>query len=562
VNSHTRGASTSVLLLVTMWSILGGATGAQGPPSVGNSDGQDGPQLRVSTSASVYRQGELIPLELSFTSKNSNEYQINMAGYDRSGRMNYEKFLVEPTEGSTDPLLVYFKSGIAFLSGALTNFKFLSDSPFVMHLYLNEWVRFDKPGSYRITVTSRRVHDTPSGKSFYRGEVQELKSNSIDIRIVEPDSTWQQSELKRILAEFDSSPPPKGPISSNERLTAMTALRYLGSADAARALARHLRGDEGQVDAACMFGLIGSANRMVGYEEMLKLLVDPEFPVSETFLTTISMLSLDPDGSSESLQKQSSENQKAARSALINALPHKIGAALGTSLFTLTDGIEPGATPELRGEVLSEFMDQFAQLSASHQLDWLDGRWPRNFYQPEGHNPARWPLVKDVRLVPALRTIATQYTDFPQPRQAEADESLKLTGIALIRWYELDPESARPAVLAEIVRPKPRYSANTLGMLPDKALPNEERTIATHFLETDDYVIEGNLASLLTRYADAAVLPLVLPKIERKLGGLWACIPENNAVAYVQKVDPEAAKPLIGRVTSACQKFPSRSDLP
>jgi hypothetical protein len=99
-------------------------------------------------------------------------------------------------------------------------------------------------------------------------------------------------------------------------------------------------------------------------------------------------------------------------------------------------------------------------------------------------------------------------------------------------------------------------------MLPDKVLPNEQHTIAAHFLATNDYNVEGNLASLLNRYADAAVLPQVLPKIARKLDGLWACIPENNAVAYVQKVDPEAAKPLIERVTSGCRKFPSQSDLP
>jgi hypothetical protein len=99
-------------------------------------------------------------------------------------------------------------------------------------------------------------------------------------------------------------------------------------------------------------------------------------------------------------------------------------------------------------------------------------------------------------------------------------------------------------------------------MLPDKVLPNEERAIADHFLASEGDAVEGNLVSLLNRYADAAVLPQVLPKITRKLDGLWACIPENNAVAYVQKVDPEAAKPLTERVTSGCQKFPPRPDLP
>lgn len=559
------GISVIFLLLVSLWGVPGGATRAQTPSSADRSAAQDGPQLRVSTKASVYRQGELIPLELSFASKISNQYQVNMAGYDRSGRMNYEKFLVEPAEGSTDPLLVYFKSNLAFLSGALTNFKLLSDSPFVMHLNLNEWVRFDKPGNYRITVTSRRVHDTPGGKTFYQGEIQDLKSNPIDLRIVEPDSTWQQSELKRILDEFDGSPPPNGPFSSSERLTAMIALRYLGSADAARELARHLRGDESQVDGQCMLGLIGSPNKLAGYDELKRLLADPDFPISETFLSTISMLPLDPNESQVSLQKQRSENQKAARYALLVALSNKKGAALATSLYTATDGMEPGATPELMSKVLGEFIDQFTQLSDSQQLDWLDGRWPQDFYQPKGHTPAHWPLVKDPRLVPALRAIAAKYADYPVPNAPNvlpAYDHFKVSGIAMIRWYELDPEGARPAVLAEIVRKQPRYSANTLGMLPDKVLPNEQRALADHFLAADGDAVEGNLASLLNRYADATVLPQVLPKITRKLDGLWACIPENNAVAYVQKVDPEAAKPLIARVTSACQKFPSRSDLP
>jgi len=142
-----------------MWAIFGRATRAHDSSSVGSSGAQDGPQLRASTKASVYRQGELIPLELSFTSKISDRYQVNMAGYDRSGRMGYEKFLVEPTGGTKDPILVYFESGTLFMSGGLTNFRFLSDSPYVIHLDLNEWVRIDKPGNYRVTVTSRRVSD-------------------------------------------------------------------------------------------------------------------------------------------------------------------------------------------------------------------------------------------------------------------------------------------------------------------------------------------------------------------------------------------------------------------
>jgi len=537
-----------------MWAAFAGATVAQNSSPIGSLGSQDGLQLRLSTSSSVYHQGELIPLGLSFSSKLSNRYQVNMASYDRSGRMNYEKFSVDPAEGTSDPLLVYFNSNLFFLAGGLTNFQFLSNTPYVIRLNLNEWVRFDKPGRYRVTVTSRRVSDArgakSGAKSFYQGTVQDLKSNSIEIRVIEPDEAWQQSELKTILADFDRSPPATGSFSSNQRLTAITALRDLGSADAARELARHLRGDENQVDWACLFGLVGSPNRRAGYEEMKKLLVDPDFPVGGMFLDAFTMVPLDPAESAEALRRQRGANLKEARSSLTAAISIKRGKAAAVSVNTALQNPDPIDSQEHRRKLVSLLIEHFTELTIDEQRRWLEENWP---------------TVKGAAWLPTLRTIAAEYSDYPipyAPNMLPAYDYFKLSGDGLIHWYELDPEGARPTVIAEIVRPKPRYSANTLGMLPDKVLPDEEHAIADHFLATDDYNEESNLTSLLNRYADSAVLPQVLPKIRRKLGGLWACIPENNAVAYVQKVDPEAAKPLMERVTSACQKFPSRSDLP
>jgi hypothetical protein len=430
----------------------------------------------------------------------------------------------------------------------LTNFKFLSDSPYVTHLCLNEWVRFDKPGNYRVTVTSRRVSDTPGGKSYYQGAIQRLKSNSIEIRIIEPDSAWQHSEMKSILADLDTSAPPTGPFSSSPRITAMTRLRYLGSADAARELARRLSGDEGQVDWVCTFGLIGSPNKLAGYEEMRRLLVDPDFPVGSGFLQAMAIVLLDPAQPPEALRQQREANLEDARSALMSAVLTKRGKALAVSVDTVLRN-RPNSSSEDRSKLLSLLIAGFRELGTEQQRTWLEEQWPK---------------VKDAAWLPTLRAIAAEYADYPVPNAPNvlpAYDYFKLSGDGLIRWYELDPEGARPAVLAEIVRQRPRYSANTLGMLPDKVLPNEERAIADHFLTADGDAVEGNLASLLNRYADASVLAEVLPKIRKKVGP-WACIPEINAVAYVQRVDPEAAKPLSERVAPTCQTFWNRSDLP
>jgi hypothetical protein len=112
------------------------------------------------------------------------------------------------------------------------------------------------------------------------------------------------------------------------------------------------------------------------------------------------------------------------------------------------------------------------------------------------------------------------------------------------------------------VRPPAEYSDYPVPSAPNVSPTYEERAIADHFLAEDGYAVEGNLAILLNRYADGAVLTEVLPKIRKKISHLWACFPENNAVTYVQRVDPEAAKPLVELVSSGCRNFPSLSDLP
>jgi len=546
--SATLSRSVGLLILFASLGALGRPNAAQQAASAPLSDLS--PQLQISTASSVFHQGELIPLTLSFTSKNANRYQINMARYDRSGRMGYEKFLAEPTHGTNDPLLVFFKSSSWFMSGGLTNFKFLSDSPYLVHLDLNEWVRFDSPGRYRVTVTSRRVSDAPSDMTFYKGVIQDLKSNSIELEIVTPDATWQKEQLNKILIDLDHSPSKPGLFLSESRAAALRALRYLGSPDAARELARHMRGEENQLDWYCMFGLIGSPNRLAGYEEMKKLLIDPDFPVGGMFLNAIAMVPLDPAESAENLRQMKDANWKDARSTLTAAISIKRGKALAVSVDTVLQNPDPNITQEGRHKLVSLLIEHFSELAIEEQRRWLEEKWP---------------TVKDAAWLPTLRAIAAEHADYPVPNAPNVlptYDYFKLSGDGLVRWYELDPDGARPAVLAEIVRQRPRYSANTLGMLPDKVLPNEDRAIANHFLVEDDDAVEGNLACLLNRYADAAVLAEVLPKIGTKIGRPWACIPENNAVAYVQRVDPEAAKPLLEHVSSGCRNFPSRSDLP
>ena len=161
---------------------------------------------------------------------------------------------------------------------------------------------------------------------------------------------------------------------------------------------------------------------------------------------------------------------------------------------TLLEYADASTSKEERRKLVPLLVAHFDDLAVADQRRWLEDKWP---------------VVRSEKWLPTLQSIAAKYADNPipdAPNVLRAYDYFKLSSDGLVRSYELDPESARSAVLAEIVRPKPSYSANTLGMLPDKILPNEERAIADHFVAAESYAIEGNLASLLNRYTDAAVL--------------------------------------------------------
>jgi len=62
----------------------------------------------------TFREGEIIPLALSFTSTADNRYWADNRNYDRSGRLTIEAYCVEPE--ARDPLADYFRGG-AFMGG-------------------------------------------------------------------------------------------------------------------------------------------------------------------------------------------------------------------------------------------------------------------------------------------------------------------------------------------------------------------------------------------------------------------------------------------------------------
>jgi hypothetical protein len=488
-------------------------------------------QVSIATNQREFHIGETIPLQLSFSSKVKDHYQLNMAQYDRSGRMNYEHFDVSPPDGAVDPLPTY-----AGGMGGLTNFKYLSSEPWTIKLNLNEWVRFSQPGDYRIVVSSNRVGARDPANPFGASPVT-ARSNEVALKIISANPAWQKKVLRDAVAALDAPAPAK--VQQMEQYTAsrrqaLETLRFLGSGDAARELAKRMRGeDSGGLDYICMLGLISSPERSVARSALEEALVDPNHPIDSNFLYALRMVSSDASAPNANWR----EAQQRVDEELFAALPAKRGKALSISLSTAVNEAWNGnAVPQQTQEKLvHQLISMFDQLPVNEQNTLLSYRWDK---------------IRNPAMLPILKRYAQSFRDFPEMRESNAYNSLELSANALQRWYEMDPASARPAIITEITRPRPRFGARVLGILPDETLPEVDFALAENFAASNDSDGSSHLASLIARYATAAILPQIIEKLDPKIGK-WECDIQNPILGYLLRLDPAIARPRIEQAIAA-----------
>ncbi len=151
-----------------------------------------------------------------------------------SRREGLDRFSVGPAEGAIDPLADAISRWIDIAPGAekagpdpldpLTG-----SGTAEIRLELNQWLYFQKPGSYRVQAISRRLVKSGS-------ERLELRSNAIKIEIVAADPEWQRRELERIRRALPTAP---GPLTDPES-SAVRALACLATDEALGEIKKHL----------------------------------------------------------------------------------------------------------------------------------------------------------------------------------------------------------------------------------------------------------------------------------------------------------------------------------
>jgi hypothetical protein len=496
--------------------------------------------LRTADGQTTFHIGERIPLELSFTGPDNHKFRATNASYDRSGRMNYEKFSVSPSTGWADPLERYLHRSFT-IGGGLSSAVELSSKPFVLPLDLNEWVRFDEPGDYTVSVASNRVG--PADRYFPEEGGAPLVSNSIRLHVVSATPEWQRAKLAAALAVLDK-PGSMTPDESPDRKAAAADIRFLGTPGAIEWMTENLR-DGRQDMTTCIFGLDGlpDAMRSVVEEAMNRRLDDPDFPVSSWFVYAMIALERTPTKIGSEEMEENKRLSAQAWQEVLQALPRKNDKArVATAQAAI--GSYSELTQQQQAQLSSVLASSFLLLPREKQVMELEGGWD------DLNSPA---------FLPTLRAIVTDPSPAPT-KQADVFSSRDLKAAAIRRWYQLDPEGAYQQVLKKIGSATPELNSRELWFLPDKPIPQFESIWADALIKSEYPWMQEDLSLLLVRFGTGAASSSIASMVATRTDGLWSCTGEG-VLAYLVKFSPDAARPLVERTLTAREKDSCRGEL-
>lgn len=485
--------------------------------------------LRLTDHRLQFRPGEIIPIELEFSSATPKRFTVDGATYDRSGRLTIDEFVIDRIDDVSDPMLDYFASIGGYLGGGIRGIGVLGEKPFMVKLELNEWFRFDKPGTYTLAVKSRRVTD----ESVTPPVVVPVESNTVSFEILPRDVNWEALALRRARGIIDAKQPPDGARAGCRRI------RFLGTEAAAMEMIRRHGADADQgCDFEYMAGLFSAADRAAVVRAMEDGLRAADQVVTGSYLRTLSTLSVylqhpefQPAQTRETKGRLVTGGELSRRAELIDAAVSLYGDILAAAMPDKTDRARAVTLAEAQALAQGpsaksaasqdQLAARFLDLPAERQANLLE-------YQ--------WRTIAVSALLPALRRLV----DSP-PTGAPS-----VPDLALRRLAQLAPDEARPLILREIQNPRRGATLKTLGSLRDAELPDLDDALAAN-LEASNSEIH---AALLQRYASKKVAPRVLASAGDKIGAM-ACSQQASILAYFLRVDEATGTALLDRALTS-----------
>jgi len=436
-----------------------------------------------------FYQGEMIAATLTYSNTGKDSYSAWIAAGDRSGRIQDIRFFGQDEKGAAveDPLGWIYMRGI--FGGGRGEYKELKDgSTATITLTINQWLRFDHPGTYTVFAEATNVRsDAPHAPNTDNSA--HLISNKATITITplppEQEKKIIDDAMLQIVAAYDRHDDPNLTDAANEENAhtkayaaepAIATLRFLQTPAARAALRSRLdktpeymrAGEHFEIEAA----LLGAPDRPAEAAHILEDVQAGRLKIDNSLIGLYAQLKSYPQfmeqitwerrtlTPADTPQKQAIDAawEKAEKDAEKEILAAATQASSKTGVSNLdliwSAFLMNPSDPEYRAPAVAHQLD-FSPEKQHRLLSIIAAEAGAEFSfashaAVKGRNPAIdfLPLVK-------LYLGAPEYN-----------------GDALIILGYLRPDEAKPLVVADLASPSPHYL---------------DPRVAVTFLENHDY---------------------------------------------------------------------------
>lgn len=300
-----------------------------------------------------------------------------------------------------------------------------------------------------------------------------------------------------------------------------------------------------------MFGLFGSPYRAEAIAAMQREIHNPDHPITQDFLHTLTKLQINADTSWDppaydsahpelsqeywpKRQAHERELMQAAISPTVAALPQKTGRAHALTVQTLaesSDLLNATTTSQIRKLMIAAWGD-------------LPERTKQELIQ------YRWPLIAGPDMLPILK----EFVSRPAPPSRTMDAIARDAAIRHI--YELDAIEGRSLILRDLRNSQAEPSISLVKLLSAEELRPIVQEAVGRIEKNDARTLDYHLVEL---YADASVLSGIKTVFNAYLGQ-WACDPQTAMLRFFLRVEPDfgtkaVEASLAARKNTGCYHF-------
>jgi hypothetical protein len=509
-----------------------------------------------------FHLGELIKVQYELTADTPGKYKSGDLWYDLSDRSRFKSFVSDRPADSADPLEGHWTIWETLYGAHMTrrsgSWKNLTENPLVEAWDLNDYLRFDRPGKYRIYATTRHIVAdwSPSHDPFAGGPP--LTSNILEVEILPDDPAWSADKLQHALESLILSVRDQ-----RAHLAAAKTIRFLQTREALDAMASHYTGADREADAQLLSGLIGFHDHAAAVRRMELQLVASEFGVSRFFLFSLAVMKLrlaSPDLSAADLLHADKPTVRLWRHKLFDVL------------LPYYERLIPAAEKKLpRARALT--VDTLFHTSALETFDFE--KLPLPAEQVEALRLRELAILPDLppyeqfdrianfgwaKTLPPDQVLAALRKVYEHP-SGELSGNLQQTRKYVLKDVNaISPEEGQTLLALAIEEPHAALQARDVSDLSLTPSPELDAMLIAK-LEGRRTEEMKSAAPLIGRYASPALLERVraVYEVEKEA---WPCPIESGLLAYFLRVDPAygekmfpaAAAFAASRQQTSCQR--------